>query len=478
MPLSPVKKPHSWPEHWFKDQQKALKHVVLRRRINSNTPPSETDEALTPTPTESPIEPTEPDYTSLLSDEQLLIVLSKLPESQQIANCLVCKRWLRISGRLVRSIKVLDWEFLESGRLVYRFPNLNEVDVVRACISSPRNSGIMLSNKYVEVHLCSQFMDGGFIRKQDLLESDVIDKGVSVLAQGCPNMRKLGLNGVTEKGLSCVAEECRTLQELELHGCTDWALTGVTRSENLQILKLIGRVDGFYDSVITDIGLTILAQGCRRLVKLELVGCEGSYDGIKAIGQCCQMLEELTLCDHRLDGGWLAALSYCGNLKTLKLQSCKIIDSSPGPDEHLGSCPTLEELHLQRCQMRDMQGVRALFVVCQAVRELVLEDCWGLDNNIFGTASICRRLRYLSLEGCSLLTMEGLESVVLSFKELKRLRVVSCNKVKDIEVTPSLANLFCVLKELKWRPDSRSLLESALAGTGVGQKGGRSFRKN
>lgn len=82
------------------------------------------------------------------------------------------------------------------------------------------------------------------------------------------------------------------------------------------------------------------------------------------------------------------------------------------------------------------------------------------------------------MEGCSLLTMEGLESVVLSFKELKRLRVVSCNRVKDIEVTPSLANLFCVLKELKWRPDSRSLLESALAGTGVGQKGGRSFRKN
>ncbi|PWA89975.1 chromatin-remodeling complex ATPase chain [Artemisia annua] len=30
---------------------------------------------------------------------------------------------------------------------------------------------------------------------------------------------------------------------------------------------------------------------CPRLLKLELVGCEGSYDGIKAIGQCCQMME-------------------------------------------------------------------------------------------------------------------------------------------------------------------------------------------
>ncbi|MCE3216567.1 hypothetical protein HAX54_006919 [Datura stramonium] len=92
------------------------------------------------------------------------------------------------------------------------------------------------------------------------------------------------------------------------------------------------------------------------------------------------MLEELILCDHRMDGGWLSALSYCSNLKTLKLHCCKVLDSSPGPDEHLGSCSTLEELHLQQCQLRDKQGVRTLFLVCRNVRELVFGDCWGLDD--------------------------------------------------------------------------------------------------
>nr|POF02974.1 f-box protein [Quercus suber] len=101
--------------------------------------------------------------------------------------------------------------------------------------------------------------------------------------------------GASEDGLLSVAKECH----------------------------LISFVDGFFGSVVSDIGLTILAQGCRRLVRLELCGCEGSYDGIKAIGQCCQMLEELTLSDHKMDGGWLAAVSFCGNLKILKLQSCK-----------------------------------------------------------------------------------------------------------------------------------------------------------
>ncbi|KAJ0785999.1 putative leucine-rich repeat domain superfamily [Helianthus annuus] len=110
------------------------------------------------------------------------------------------------------------------------------------------------------------------------------------------------------------------------------------------------------DSVISDIGLTILAQVCLRLLKLELVGCEGSYDMIKAIGQCCQMMEELTLCDHKLEG----------------------------------SCPTLEELYLESCQLIDKQGLRALFLVCEAVRHLVFSDCWGLDNNAFSAASVCR----------------------------------------------------------------------------------------
>ncbi|XP_024992649.1 F-box protein At5g07670-like isoform X2 [Cynara cardunculus var. scolymus] len=436
---------------------------------DSNTPPSEPDESPT-LDKGSPISVT-PDFTSLLSDQILILILSNLTKAQQISSCLVCKRWSRISGGLVKSLRLLDWDFLDSGRLAHRFPNLLDVDIVQACIISPRNSGICLSNKFVSIHVNSFISDTGFIWKPHFLGAGLIDRGVQILAQGCPNLRRLVLLGASKEGLASVANECLALQELELCSCTDMDLKGLSGFRNLQILKLIGSVDGLYDLVISDIGLTILAQGCPRLLKLELVGCEGSYDGIKAIGQCCQMMEELTLCDHRMEGGWLAALSYCTNLKTLKFQSCKFIDQSPGPDEHLGSCPTLEELHLQRCQLRDKQGLGALFLVCEAVRELVFEDCWGLHNNTFSAASICRRVTSLSLEGCSLLTMDGFDPVVLSWKELKRLKVVSCNNIKDSAMTPELATLFSVLKELKWRPDSKSILSSGLDGSGIWQKG-------
>ena len=98
-----------------------------------------------------------------------------------------------------------------------------------------------------------------------------------------------------------------------------------------------------------------------------------------------------------------------------------------------------------------------------------------VDQDLLIAYFVCRSIRSLSLEGCSLLTTEGLESVVLSWTEIDRLKVISCNNVKDSEITPELATLFSDLKELKWRPDSRSLLSASLTGTGIREKGGKSL---
>lgn len=89
----------------------------------------------------------------------------------------------------------------------------------------------------------------------------------------------------------------------------------------------------------------------------------------------------------------------------------------------------------------------------------------------------CRGVKFLSLEGCSQLTTEGLESVLLSWTGLKSLTVVSCNNVKDEAITPALSNLFAVLKEFKWRPDSKSVLAMGLSGSEMGRKGGRFFKR-
>ncbi|KAA0044645.1 F-box protein [Cucumis melo var. makuwa] len=442
-PNSPVKKKRTprWSDVWLKNTN-TLENVIVAMQLQSFSKDSHI-----PTPNSK----TKPllanfckiDRTLLLSDELLLRILSKLPDSQRNSNFLVCKRWLNLQGRLVRSLRVMDLNFLLSGRLILRFPNLNRVDLVSGSLMSSRNSGILLSNRILSMHVDSWFLPVPGVGEENILDNMVIDKGLKTLASGCPNLRKLAFIGGSELGLLSVAEECETLQELELHKCNDNLLRGIAACENLQILKLIGNVDGLYSSVVTDIGLTILAQGCKRLVKLELNGCEGSFDGIKAIGQCCQMK----------------------------------IDPNPGPDEYLSPCPALERLHLHNCQLRDRKSAKALFVTCGAAREIFISDCWGLVDGIFSFASHFWRVKFLSLEGCSLLTTQGLESVILQWNELQSLRVVSCKNIKESSISPALSSLFSIFKDLKWRPDTKSLLSSSLIGTHMGKKGGRFFKK-
>ncbi|XXG53234.1 hypothetical protein AAC387_Pa03g1359 [Persea americana] len=106
-----------------------------------------------------------------------------------------------------------------------------------------------------------------------------------------------------------VVAEGPTLLELELHRCTDNVFFRIASFENLQILWAIGFVEELYnDLAISDVGLTILMHRCWW-VKLELRGYEGSFDDISTIGACCPMGEELTFCNHRMDGGWPTTLS-------------------------------------------------------------------------------------------------------------------------------------------------------------------------
>ncbi|KAJ3680592.1 hypothetical protein LUZ60_016870 [Juncus effusus] len=410
------------------------------------------------------------DLSSLLSDELLLRILSLLPPQTLLSPAsLVSRRWLYLAGLLRRSLTLLDWSFLHH-RLPIRFPNLTDLDLLPASFISPLyQTSVLLTNSSLSLPL--DLYTDPVILSPVSIPCESVSLGLEIISRNFPQLRRLCTLAptVTDSGLFAIANSCNTLQQLELHGCTDLSLRPISVFENLQILKIVGSV--------TDIGLTILAHGCKRLVQLQLQGCEGSYDGISAIGRCCAMLEELIISDHKMDAGWIAGLAYCGNLKSLKLQGCRRIDADPGPEEHLGSCPAIERVQLQRCQIRDKRVFKALFMVCESAREIVIDNCWGLDDDLFASAGICRRVKLLSLDGCSVLSTQGLEAIILSWPDLERLIVIACNAVKDEEISPAMSGLFSTLKELKWRPDCKEILQRSLDGTGMGKKGGRFFKR-
>ncbi|XP_039790820.1 F-box protein At5g51370-like isoform X2 [Panicum virgatum] len=433
----------------------------------------------------APPPPPEPDQTLALPDALLLRVLACLPEPHLTgAASLVCRRWTRLAGRLRRRLAVRDWGFV-AHRLPYRFPDLADLDLFPASIAAPTAAAPHAAAPLLTCGALSLTLDTSAdppLGACRFLDDDALDRGLAAVAASFPNLRRLSATAAAESGgLMAIAGGCLTLQELELHRCTDLALRPVSAFAHLQILRIVAASPALYGTGegggVTDIGLTILAHGCKRLVKLELLGCEGSYDGIAAVGRCCAMLEELTIADHRMDGGWLAALAFCGNLKTLRLQGCSRIDDDPGPAEHLGACLTLESLQLHRCQLRDRRALHALYLVCEGAREIQVQNCWGLEDDMFALVGLCRRVKFLSLERCSLLTTRGLESVITSWSDLQSLEVVSCNKIKDEEITPALSELFSNLKELKWRPDNKSLLAASLVGTGMGKKGRVFFKR-
>ncbi|KAL2632908.1 hypothetical protein R1flu_004387 [Riccia fluitans] len=570
------------------------------------------------------IDPAKTDITASLSDALLRRILLSIPPELRAPCGLVCQRWLRILDKDRKELRLLDWKFLESGRLPKRFPDLTYVDLTWACMRDPSTENsiciTLCNNLTLPLHPTGDvapFSLQASVRSQQL-SPEALDRGLAVLAKGCKELQRLrivdvghvqsgsfsewefvasnqdgaahkgdpevmlidvstprkphkimitadddnvvtadekkgatteimnpkggnltddddvkplksilikpremddegfkistalhkldrleGLGsrvvaqaaltrthpnltaslgpieddtetprsrrakankgkgdpfGEVELGLLTLAKGCPMLQDLEVYQCTDETISAVVQFPNVQILRLVGSVEGFSKCSFTDVGLTILANKCRRLIKLELIGCEAGYAGIAALGQCCEMLEELTLSSSGFEEGWIAALGHYGCLKTLRLENCKYIDRQPGPVEDLKRCPTLERLQLVCCDLRDRAAFGALITVCKNAKELEFQDCWGLDDETFALTAQCRKIRLLYLDGCSLITAAGLEEIILLCNDLQRLRVVHCNNIRESELSLKVDAIIVTLKEFRWRPDTKSLL--------------------
>lgn len=69
-------------------------------------------------------------------------------------------------------------------------------------------------------------------------------------------------------------------------------------------------------------------------MKLELSGCEGSFDGIKTM--------------------WNVVTT-----DLLRISSCGKVDPCIGPEKLMRSCPALESLQLKKCCLNDKEGMGA-----------------------------------------------------------------------------------------------------------------------
>lgn len=103
---------------------------------------------------------------------------------------------------------------------------------------------------------------------------------------------------ITDVGLSTIAFGCRNLTHINLSDCqliTDAGFAAIGRLESLAHL-------GLCHTSITDVGLTAIASGCRNLTYINL-----------------------RVCVRITDAGVAAIMCNCHNLTRIELYNCNLV---------------------------------------------------------------------------------------------------------------------------------------------------------
>ena len=221
---------------------------------------------------------------------------------------------------------------------------------------------------------------------------------------------------------------------------------------------------------LTDVGLRALAKDCPLLTSLDLGGCVNlKGPGLAAVGSQCPLLKSIRLagCAKAVTGPSLAALlkgtgrslthldvSYCGLLTDGDCQSAiakfcpYLISLSLQESKQVGDigfvaiathCPQLEKLSLARSDLKHRitdVGLLGLADGCGAsLKELDLRGCEMVtDVGVAWIANQAAALEVIILRGCDRITNAGCRALAEQCVHLKKIDLRGAKRVSDVGV--------------------------------------------
>ncbi|ESQ40042.1 hypothetical protein EUTSA_v10012898mg [Eutrema salsugineum] len=394
----------------------------------------------------------------LLSEELVFIILDLISEnpSDLKSFSLTCKWFYQVEAKHRKSLKPLRPEYLP--RLLSRYRKTADLDLT----SCPR----------------------------------VTDYALSVLACLCgPWLRSLDLSrsaSFSAAGLLRLAVKCVNLVEIDLSNSTDLsdaAAAVLAEATSLQRLKL-GRC-----KLLTDMGIGCIAVGCRKLQLLCLKWCVGVGDlGVALLAVKCKDIRTLDLSFLPITGKCLHDILRLQHLEELLLEGCFGVD-----DDSLRSlrhdCKSLKKLDASSCQNLSQRGLTSLLSGAGCLQRLDLAHCSSVISLDFASSlkkvstlqsirldgcsvtcdglkaigNYCNSLKEVSLSKCVSVTDEGLLSLVMKLKDLRKLDITCCRKLSGVVSITQIANSCPLLVSLKMESCS---LVSREAFWSIGQKCG------
>jgi len=194
---------------------------------------------------------------------------------------------------------------------------------------------------------------------------------------------------------------------------------------------------------VTDEVAGSIASKCGDLTTVSLFGCWKIGDSsVQSLLGSCKFLSELSLrgC-HKLTNLALQGLPV--SLKALNLSGCKKLNGESL--SMISKCHSLEKLNAHGLKITD-DAVKALSRGCNKLLSLQLSSSNPFgggsllsDASLYDIATI-RSLRFLDLEGSSLVSDSGIGFLVSQCRSLERLNVGGCFKLSDLAVTKIASN--------------------------------------
>jgi len=201
--------------------------------------------------------------------------------------------------------------------------------------------------------------------------------------------------------------------------------------QSLKKLKRLNMLDKFGTSgdAVDDSTLETIADNCKELEVLDLVGCIISDFGIQRLAQSLLRLKSLNLraCISLTNDGLTNMIKYLMNLKILNLSCIPHLEDRV-LIEIAGRCENLTELHLDRSKHITDQAIIELAMELPRLKTIHLSCCANIGNQTLSAlGKYSKELERISVSLCPNISDYGLKALL---EGCSKLNYVECFRTK------------------------------------------------
>ncbi|EPS67415.1 hypothetical protein M569_07360 [Genlisea aurea] len=258
----------------------------------------------------------------------------------------------------------------------------------------------------------------------------ITDIGIGCIAVGCRKLKLLSLKwclGVGDLGVGLVAVKCKDMRCLDLSylPITNRCLSQVLELKQLEELVLEGCFG------VDDDGLAALKLGSSSLETLDMSSCGNvSYRGLSSLTSAAGSLRQLVLSyGSRVDHILADTLKKLSMLQSIKLDGCNV--TCQGLKAIGNWCVSLSELSLSKCVGVTDEGLASLVAKHKDLRHLDITCCKRITHvSLAHVTNSCTSLASLRMESCTSVTPEAFVLIGQRLPMLEELDLTD-NEVDD-----------------------------------------------